>query len=155
MVILYTCALARNITMILSLLFRHRDHRCTSQLSNDLLSCNTRGYFPLLMLYTFFQVFPSYSYNYSCFHFNIGTVREFCDWETFNARCQRNHTIMMREALFGRMRNGRCVHAKPEEEETLGCQENIIGFVLFLTHRCSCFLFSCCALSFSFHFCVY
>ncbi len=90
-----------------------------------------------------------------CFHektnFNLGCAadilrwpinflsdytRAFCNWETFNATCRRDHVIMMTSAKYGRMKMSRCFHASHTEH--LGCHANIMRwyFIIFsqVTH---------------------
>ena len=40
--------------------------------------------------------------------FSVG-VRDYCETETFNASCHHGEVIVMKSALYGRMRLGRCV----------------------------------------------
>lgn len=39
----------------------------------------------------------------------LAGVRDFCETETFNASCRQGEVIVMKSALYGRMRLGRCV----------------------------------------------
>ena len=37
-------------------------------------------------------------------------IIEYCEGETFQARCEENEVIVMTQARYGRMRLGRCVN---------------------------------------------
>ena len=57
-------------------------------------------------------------------------LREYCNWETFNAQCRPGAVIFMTSARYGRMKYGRCIRRtmdldtkKPTE---IGCSEDII-----------------------------
>ena len=57
-------------------------------------------------------------------------LREYCNWETFNAQCRPGAVILMTSARYGRMKYGRCIRRtmdldtkKPTE---IGCSEDII-----------------------------
>ena len=49
-------------------------------------------------------------------------VREHCAWETFEAKCEQDEVIVIKSALYGRMRAGKCVH---RNLGYLGCQMNV------------------------------
>ncbi len=60
-----------------------------------------------------------------------GLVREYCNWETFSARCnQAGQVIVMQSAQYGRMKFGRCIRrAMDPDTKTLheiGCSEDIL-----------------------------
>ncbi len=62
-------------------------------------------------------------------HFSSGYMREYCNWETFQANCTRGHTIMMTTAKYGRMKFGRCIPEgyRPDGKMfDIGCAANII-----------------------------
>ena len=42
-------------------------------------------------------------------HYLVETVRDFCQFETFNASCSDGSVILMKSARYGRMRLGRCL----------------------------------------------
>ncbi|KAK2150343.1 hypothetical protein LSH36_410g03000, partial [Paralvinella palmiformis] len=50
-------------------------------------------------------------------------IREYCQWETFNATCSSNEIIFMKVANYGRMRFGRCVK---ENHGNIGCSSNVL-----------------------------
>ena len=50
-------------------------------------------------------------------------VRDYCDGETFEAKCKQNEVIVMKPALYGRMRaQSRCVR---DNVGYIGCKENV------------------------------
>ena len=56
-------------------------------------------------------------------------LREYCNWETFNAQCKAGEVVMMTKATYVRMRF--CRYIRKTYDETLaptdrGCSENII-----------------------------
>ena len=57
-------------------------------------------------------------------------TRAYCNWETFNATCRRNHVIMMTSAKYGRMKMSRCFHASHDEH--LGCHANILRWYFII-----------------------
>lgn len=58
-------------------------------------------------------------------------MREYCNMETFEARCAPGEVVMMDSAMYGRMRLGRCVAIG---YGTLGCS---VDARPFLDRRCS------------------
>ena len=59
------------------------------------------------------------------FHPSTGSLlRDYCNWETFQASCDQGHVIMMTSAKYGRMRLGRCFHET--SSKIVGCQDDII-----------------------------
>jgi Galactose binding lectin domain len=67
-------------------------------------------------------------------------TQEFCHMETFQPRCGHGDVIVMRSALFGRMRVGRCVPADDYQSQQqfnpnfLGCSVDVLDH---LHHWCS------------------
>ncbi|ELU10789.1 hypothetical protein CAPTEDRAFT_200225 [Capitella teleta] len=59
-----------------------------------------------------------------------GEIREYCQWEHFNATCPRGNVIVMETARYGRMEVGRCVSI----EYKVGCSANVLRHV---DDRCS------------------
>ena len=53
-------------------------------------------------------------------------VRDYCDGETFEAKCKQDQFIIIKSALYGRMSVGRCVL---KEYGYIGCQENVTYLV--------------------------
>ena len=52
-----------------------------------------------------------------------GRQREYCQWETFSARCAGDdELIVISEAVYGRMAYGRCIR---REYGYVGCQANV------------------------------
>ena len=47
-------------------------------------------------------------------------MEEYCWWEKFNATCGPESAIIMADSKFGRMKVGRCAHAK---DDAIGCQK--------------------------------
>ncbi len=56
---------------------------------------------------------------------------DYCQLETFNATCGSGEIIVMEEALYGRMRAGRCI---TRSYGNLGCSANVLPA---LDKRCS------------------
>ncbi len=58
-------------------------------------------------------------------------IREYCNWETFSASCQKpGDVILMTSAKYGRMKFGRCIRKflDPETKQPaqIGCEEDIL-----------------------------
>ena len=53
-------------------------------------------------------------------------LREYCRWETFSASCPLDEVIVIRSALYGRMRSGRCLMAAQDGGSHVGCKANVI-----------------------------
>ena len=64
------------------------------------------------------------------FVFNSG-LQDYCPWESFNAKCQKNEVIVMEVARYGRMRLGRCVK---NDLGYVGCFSDVIQI---LDSKCS------------------
>ena len=54
-------------------------------------------------------------------------IEEYCFFDIFKAGCSSNEVIMITEANYGRMRNGRCV------QDGLGMQRCFINAIHFIT----------------------
>lgn len=53
----------------------------------------------------------------------VGLVQEYCDGQTFSARCPgEDEVVMVRSAVYGRMRLGRCINVQSD----LVCETNIL-----------------------------
>ena len=59
------------------------------------------------------------------------TVGDFCDYETFEARCDSDEIIVIGSAIYGHMALGRCVEFDTGQ---LGCQSDVFDI---LHGRCS------------------
>lgn len=55
---------------------------------------------------------------------------EYCQWETFNATCERGSVVLMTAAQYGRMRHGRCA----DTDVYIGCQADVLSL---MDARCS------------------
>ena len=62
-------------------------------------------------------------------------LSEYCNMETFRARCQHGDVIVMETALFGRMRVGRCITSdayltalQQLDPTSLGCSADVLGY---------------------------
>ena len=67
-------------------------------------------------------------------YFNSDLLREYCNWETFSAKCNADQVIVMNSATYGRMKVGRCVQHSFDIEgnpHKMGCAEDIIRYLLF------------------------
>ena len=53
-------------------------------------------------------------------------LREFCQWETFNATCPDNEVVVMESARYGRMQLGRCV---TKSWGSMGCMKDVFHHV--------------------------
>jgi len=53
-------------------------------------------------------------------------LREYCRWETFSASCPLDEVIVIRSALYGRMRSGRCLMTAQDGGSHVGCKANVI-----------------------------
>ena len=49
-------------------------------------------------------------------------LTEICQWETFSAECQPDEVIIITDALYGRMRHGKCIKT---DAEHVGCHTNV------------------------------
>ena len=49
-------------------------------------------------------------------------MREYCQWEIFNATCEPDEIILMTHAEYGRMRLGRCLTT----DVYIGCGANVL-----------------------------
>ena len=53
-------------------------------------------------------------------------LREYCRWETFRASCPVDEVIVIRSALYGRMRSGRCLMTAQDGGSHVGCKAYVI-----------------------------
>ena len=53
-------------------------------------------------------------------------IREYCRWETFRAKCPADEVIVVRSALYGRMRSGRCLMNAQDGGSHVGCKADVI-----------------------------
>jgi len=53
-------------------------------------------------------------------------LREYCRWETFSASCPLDEVIVIRSALYGRMRSGRCLMTAQDGGSHVGCKANVM-----------------------------
>ena len=58
---------------------------------------------------------------------------EYCEYETFSPSCARDEVILMTEALYGRMKTGKCIRL-PDPYADLGCSTNVQST---LSQQCS------------------
>ena len=59
-----------------------------------------------------------------------GEVGEYCQLETFTARCRHGDVVVMTTARFGRMRVGRCIDSSSRSaalEKALQSDSNLLG----------------------------
>jgi len=54
-------------------------------------------------------------------------TREYCVYERFTARCEREHVIIVRSALYGRMKARRCITS--DYANALGCYSDVTAHV--------------------------
>ena len=47
---------------------------------------------------------------------------EYCEYETFSPSCANDEVILITEAIYGRMKTGKCI---PETYADLGCSTNV------------------------------
>jgi len=64
---------------------------------------------------------------------DAGNLREYCQLETFSARCRHGDVIVMTTARFGRMRVGKCIDASERssalqkvDPNSLGCYADVL-----------------------------
>jgi len=62
-------------------------------------------------------------------------VREYCQLETFSARCHHSDVIVMTTARFGRMRVGKCIDSGAysdsiikQDPQTIGCYADVLDY---------------------------
>ena len=58
------------------------------------------------------------------------SLLEYCQWETFNATCQRGSVVVMHAARYGRMKHGRCA----DTDVYIGCSADVLAA---MDARCS------------------
>ena len=67
-----------------------------------------------------------------------GELRDYCQWEIFNATCRPNEVILMTSAKYGRMQFGRCMK---EDHGSLGCYADVMAHLdRICSGRTSCVL---------------
>ena len=66
---------------------------------------------------------------------DAGDVREYCQLETFSARCRHGDVVVMTTARFGRMRVGKCIEASARssalqkvDPNSLGCYADVLDY---------------------------
>jgi len=52
---------------------------------------------------------------------------EFCSWQRLDIGCTNNSLLMIRQALYGRLRAGRCITA--EYAHALGCHSDVTAYL--------------------------
>ena len=57
-------------------------------------------------------------------YFVFSDLKQYCQWESFNATCERDEVILMVSAKYGRMRYGGCVK---ENHGHIGCSADVIS----------------------------
>jgi len=60
----------------------------------------------------------------------VGAISEYCQLETFRARCRHGDVVVMTTARFGRMRVGRCIDARSRSaalEKAMQSDSNLLG----------------------------
>ncbi len=55
--------------------------------------------------------------------FYIVELKEYCQFEKFNATCRSDEVVIMKAALYGRMQFGRCVD---RDYGYVGCSKNVL-----------------------------
>ena len=65
-----------------------------------------------------------------------GQLSEYCNMETFRARCHHGDVVVMETALFGRMRVGRCITfdayltaLQQLDPTSLGCSADVLAYM--------------------------
>ena len=56
---------------------------------------------------------------------------EYCEYETFSPSCANSEVIFITEAVYGRMKTGKCI---PDSYADLGCSTNVLTA---LSQQCS------------------
>jgi len=74
----------------------------------------------------FFATSSSSYYYYSNYIVLFAGLREYCRWETFSASCPLDEVIVVRSALYGRMRSGRCLATAGDSGSHVGCKADVI-----------------------------
>ena len=49
-------------------------------------------------------------------------MQEYCQWEPFKAHCGKDEVVLIDDAVYGRMRYGRCIS---EDQDHVGCYRNV------------------------------
>ncbi len=58
-------------------------------------------------------------------------IRDVCQYEYFSAACGEGHVVVMESAIYGRMRQGRCIKV---DYGHIGCFSDVLAF---MHSRCS------------------
>jgi len=66
----------------------------------------------------------------------LDEVVEYCQLETFSARCRHGDVIVMTTARFGRMRVGKCIDSGAysadsilkQDDKTIGCYADVLDY---------------------------
>lgn len=58
-------------------------------------------------------------------------MREYCESDTFAARCAADEVVVVKQGRYGRMREGRCITT---DYGKIGCSMDVLGL---LDHHCS------------------
>ena len=56
----------------------------------------------------------------------VSGPREYCQWETFSAKCPDGEMLLMKNGVYGRMRLGRCVK---NDFGYIGCGSDVLDQV--------------------------
>ena len=56
----------------------------------------------------------------------LAGLREYCRWEAFSASCPLDQVIVIRSALYGRMRSGRCLIRAQDGGSHVGCKADVL-----------------------------
>ena len=61
-------------------------------------------------------------------------VIEYCSYESFHPTCSKNEAIVMTSAIYGRMKEGRCLKLDPRKADnndphSFGCSADVLEFM--------------------------
>ena len=62
----------------------------------------------------------------------IANSKEYCSYESFHPTCSRNQAIVMTSAIYGRMKEGRCLEldmAAKQDPKYFGCSCDLLEFM--------------------------
>ena len=70
---------------------------------------------------------------------DIDRANDYCAYENFHPVCSKNEVILMTSAIFGRMKEGRCLKLDPRKADKndphyFGCSADVLEF---MDGRCS------------------
>jgi len=98
-------------------------------------TCKCCRYLIILEYYgewRFFVIQKVYYYHQDIGRLYVDEVVEYCQLETFSARCRQGDVVVMTTARFGRMRFGRCIDASAysdsiikQDDRTIGCYADV------------------------------